>query len=180
MSRFCLSLLFAIAVTLHDIEEALWLPGWIRAHVRTRFDPNPKAYCIATSLITVVVWIATLAAGFWPDVQSYQFVLSGFAFAMGFNAIAPHLWMSLIRRSYMPGVITGVLLNLPLALFLIHAELRSCSVSRLLFYWQTILYAVLLGLVAFGSLAALHFLYGKFETSTKRHAPDRPLPQDIE
>ena len=162
MSHFCLPLLFVTAVTLHDIEEALWLPDWMRTHVKTVFDPHPLAYCVGTSLISLFVWIAALAVGIWPNVIQFHLVLSGFAVAMSINAVVPHLSMSLIRRSYMPGTATGMLFNLPLAVLLIHTQQRSGLATRAYFWWQTVLYAVLLGIVAFGSLVTLHTILGSF------------------
>ncbi len=162
MSQFCLPLLFATGVTLHNLEEAIWLPDWIRAHVKTVFDPHPKAYWVGTSLVSLVVWIAALAVGIWPTVLPFHLVLSGIALAMAVNAVIPHLSMSLIRRSYMPGTATGMLFNLPLAVFLIQTQLRSGFVPWAYFWRQTVLYAFLSGIVAFGSLAVLHTILGSF------------------
>jgi hypothetical protein len=164
MPHFFLPLLFATGVTLHDLEEALWLPGWMRTrtHVKTVFDPHPKAYWVGTSLVSFVVWIAALAVGIWPTVPPFHLVLSGFALAMAVNAVVPHLSMSLIQRSYMPGTATGMLFNLPLAVLLIQAELRSRLAPWASFWRQSVFYAVLLGVVAFGSLVVLHTVLGSF------------------
>jgi len=168
MSHLCLPLMFATGVTLHDLEEAFWLPDWIRTHVKTVFDPNPKAYWVVTSLVSLVVWIAAMAVWIWPTVQPFHLVLSGIALAMAVNAFVPHLSMSLIRRSYMPGTATGMLINLPLAALLLQTQLRSGVVSWAYFWWQTVIYALSLGIFAFGSLAALHTVLGSFPKHRER------------
>lgn len=168
MSHLLLPLLFSCGVTLHDFEEARWLPGWMRTHVRTGFDPNPRAYFAATSLVSAVVWLAVLSVAIWPAVPTFHLVLSGIALAMAVNAVVPHLWMSLIRRSYMPGTATGMLFNLPLAVLLIQIQLRSGLVPWESFWRQTVVYAFLLGIAALASLAALHILFGSLR---KRSEP---------
>jgi hypothetical protein len=50
---------------------------------------------------------------------------------------------------------TGMLFNLPLAFFLLQAQLRASLASPACFWLQTVLYAALLGVAAFGSLYAI-------------------------
>ncbi len=155
MSTACLAFPFAAAVTLHNLEEAFFLPNWLRAHGRVRFRPNPTAYWIGTSFLTVLAWIAAAGAAQTPPWRPFPLLLSGFALGVAINAIVPHLAMTLMRRSYMPGTATALLLNLPLAVFLIHAQLRSRTASLASFWLQAVVYAALLGLVAFGLLYLL-------------------------
>ena len=51
------AILFGIGVTLHNLEEAMFLVDWSRSHLQLRFEPNPKIYWVLTSLVTVVIWI---------------------------------------------------------------------------------------------------------------------------
>lgn len=159
MFHLALLLMFATAVTLHNLEEALWLPDWLRTHIKAFFDPDPRAYWVGTSLISLFVWIVALATAVWPAVLPFHLALSGIALVMAVNAVMPHLSMTLIRRSYMPGTATGMLFNLPLAVLLIHAQLRNCVVTRVYFWRQSILYAIVLGIVAFAGVAALHKIF---------------------
>ncbi|MGO8758710.1 MAG: HXXEE domain-containing protein [Terracidiphilus sp.] len=159
MSTACLAFLFAAAVTLHNLEEAFFLPRWLRAHRRIRFDPNPTAYWVGTTLASILVWIAALGAVLRPAVPAFHFALAGSALGVAINAVLPHLAESLIQRSYMPGTATGILFNLPLAVFLLRVQLGAGPASPASFWLQAMLYAALLGIAVFGSLYALHALF---------------------
>ncbi len=161
MSRSTLALLFAAAVTLHNLEEALFLPAWIRTHLKVRFDPNPKAYWIATSLASILIWILALGATLRPATPPFHLALSGFALGVAINAFLPHLVVSAIKRSYSPGTATAVLLNLPLSIMLIGVESRSGLASPASFWIETMAYAVLLGAVVFGSLYTMLAVFKK-------------------
>jgi hypothetical protein len=51
------AILFGIGVTLHNLEEAIFLINWSRSHLKPWFEPNPKIYWTLTSLVSLVVWI---------------------------------------------------------------------------------------------------------------------------
>ena len=51
------AILFGIGVTLHDLEEAMYLTGWARSHLTLLFEPNRKIYWVLTSLVSVVIWV---------------------------------------------------------------------------------------------------------------------------
>jgi len=144
--------LFGIGVTLHDLEEARFLVGWSRAHLKLRFEPDPKTYWVLTSLVTVVIWIPVVGVCLSKDGASFQNALSGFALAMAVNAVLPHFTISLVTRSYSPGVGTGMLLNLPLGVLLIRERLAEPSIEPVEFWRAAVLYALLLAVGAFGSL----------------------------
>jgi hypothetical protein len=156
MSANGLAFLFAAAVTVHDLEEALWLPRWTRAHLKLWFTPNPKAYWIASSMVSVCTWIAALGVELRPAEPRFALVLAGFALAMAINAVFPHLAISLLKRSYSPGTATGIVLNLPLGIMLVRAEMRTSMMPPAVLWTQMALYALLLGLFVFGSMFLLH------------------------
>ena len=83
-------------------------------------------------------------------------VLSGFALAMAINAVLPHLVISLVKHSYMPGTGTGMLFNLPLGVLLIHGQLSAHATSHAEVWRDAVLYALLLAVGAFGSLHGAH------------------------
>lgn len=147
------TVLFGIGVTLHNLEEALFLADWARAHVKLWFEPNRRIYAVVTSLVTVVIWIPIL--GVCASNPYSQSVLSGFALVMAVNAFVPHLIVSVVKRSYCPGVGTGLLFNLPLGVWLIHAQLQDALAPTEV--WRTaILYALLLSVGTLSILFAAH------------------------
>jgi hypothetical protein len=108
------AILFGIGATLHNLEEAMFLVSWGRAHLKWSFTPNPKIYWVGTSLVSVVIWIPVIGVGVLPQSTQFRYALCGFAIAMAINAVLPHLVISIVKRSYSPGTGTGLLLNLPL------------------------------------------------------------------
>jgi len=150
------AILFGTGVTLHNLEEALFLPGWTRSHLKLRFEPNPGIYWVLTSLVSFVIWIPVVGLCVSEESSSFQDALSGFALAMAINAVLPHFIISLVKRSWSPGVGTGMLFNLPLGVLLIHDQLQNRAISPVEVWRAAILYALLLTVGAFGSLFGAH------------------------
>ena len=149
---------FGIGVTLHNLEEGMYLVSWVRSHLKLRFRPNPKIYWVLTSLVSVVIWIPVVGVCVSQESTHFQNALSGFALAMAINAVLPHFLISLVKHSYSPGTGTGMLLNLPLGVLLIRAQLSIHSGSPADVWRQAVLYALLLAGAAFGSLFGAHAL----------------------
>lgn len=105
------ALLFALAVTIHNVEEWIWLPGF--PHPPALKPPSAFAFRFAVAAITLPFW--ALAAGLVLGFP-VEPVLAGFAAAMIVNAAVPHLAASLWLRRYHPGTGTAWLLVVPAAL----------------------------------------------------------------
>ena len=153
------------------------LPRWARANVTlpnltlpfsSKFIPNsfPNStiYWILTSAVSAIVWLAVLGVALRPEIAAFHFALSGFALAMAVNAFFPHLAVSIAKRSYCPGTATGLLLNLPLGVLVVREQLVQTAVPANEFWRQTLLYAVLLAVFAFGSLFGCHKLFSNGRT----------------
>ena len=157
---------FAGGVTLHNLEEALFLPRWARANVTLpvvalAFRPSSTIYWILSSAVSAVVWLAVLGVTLRPTIAAFHFALSGFALAMAVNAFLPHLAMSIAKTSYCPGTATAILLNLPLGVLVVREQLVETAVPLSDFWRQTLFYAILLGVFAFGSLFGFHKLFSE-------------------
>ena len=153
------AILFAIGVTLHNLEEALFLVDWSHSHLKLWFEPNPKIYWVLTSLVSLVIWIPVVGVCVSKESASFQNALSGFALAMAINAVLPHLMISLVTHSYSPGTGTGMLFNLPFGMLLIHQQLSDRAISPVEFWRAAVLYALLLAVGAFGSLYGAHAIF---------------------
>jgi len=150
------AILFGIGVTLHNLEEAMFLVDWTRSHLKLWFEPNPKIYWVLTSLVSVVIWIPVVGVCASKESSYFQNALSGFALAMAINAVLPHFMISLVQRSYAPGVGTGMLFNLPLGVLLIHEQLSERAISPVEVWRAAVWYALLLAVGAIGSLYGAH------------------------
>jgi hypothetical protein len=76
--------------------------------------------------------------------------------AMLANVLIPHIAATVAMRSYMPGVVTGVALNLPVLSLLVVLALRQGYVSG----WKAAAYSVVVGGFLLLSIPAL-FKLGK-------------------
>jgi len=150
------AILFGVGVTLHNLEEAVYLPGWFRSNLTLLFEPNRKIYWIVTSLVSVVIWVPIVGVCISREGSRFQTVLSGFALLMAINAVVPHLALSLVKRSYSPGAGTGVLFNLPLGVLLIREQLGSVPTSHAYIWRDAGLYALLLAVGTLGCLYGAH------------------------
>jgi Protein of unknown function with HXXEE motif len=150
------AILFGIGVTLHNLEEAIFLAAWTRSHLKLWFEPDPTIYWVLTSLVSVVIWIPIVGVCISKEGSHFQEALSGFALAMAINAVLPHFIISLVKHSYSPGVGTGMLFNLPLGVLLIQEQVRDSAIPAGEVWRAALLYALLLTVAAFGSLYGAH------------------------
>ena len=113
-------LLFLLSFTLHNIEEALWLPKWSR-HAG-KFHPAVKnnefhfALLVITTLGYIIMFLFMIY-GSTSEIIKYAYL--GFVLMMCANAIFPHLIASIIIKKYAPGTVTGLFLNMPVGLYIV-------------------------------------------------------------
>lgn len=150
------AILFGVGVTLHNLEEAVYLPGWFRSNLKLLFEPNGKIYWVLTSLVSIVIWIPIVGVCISPDGSRFQTVLSGFALVMVINSVIPHLALTLIKHSYSPGTGTAMLFNLPLGVLLIREQLNAVTISHAYIWRDAVLYALLLAVGTLGCLYGAH------------------------
>lgn len=150
------AILFGVGVTLHNLEEALYSPGWFRAHVKLLFEPDQRIYWGLTSLVSVVIWVPIVGVCVAPESTRFQTVLSGFALLMVVNVVVPHLALTMIKHSYSPGTGTALLFNLPLGVLLIREQLSGGAISQAYLWRDAVLYAVMLAVGTLGCLYGAH------------------------
>ena len=105
------ALLLALAVTLHNAEEMILLPGFSNPYL-PRAKVGPVAFRFAAAAIALLFWLAAAALLSGLRVRG---VRADFSLAMIFNAIVPHLFVTLATRRYHPGTATAWLLVIPAA-----------------------------------------------------------------
>jgi hypothetical protein len=107
--------LFPLAVTLHNGEEAIWMPGWDFRHATQLPAQAPGAAEIRSALVVLTVAaiaVTYLSARKGPN-SIWAYLLFGYIVAMLVNVFVPHVPATLVFRAYTPGVVTAVLINLP-------------------------------------------------------------------
>jgi hypothetical protein len=130
MSFERLQWLFPIAVTLHNSEEAICFPAWWTRHVReVPVHPNPALFRFALALLTAAAFLVTFFGRQKGRESLWAYLTFGYIVAMLVNVFIPHIPASVVFRSYTPGVVTAVLINLPVMSWLAILALRDRWVS---------------------------------------------------
>jgi hypothetical protein len=130
MSFQKLQWLFPIAVTLHNSEEVLWLPAWWVRHAKqVPVHPGAGAFRFAVAVLTLAAFVVTFLSERKGKETVWAYLTFGYIVAMLANVFIPHIPASLVFRSYTPGVVTAVLVNLPVMGFLSIRAVREGWVS---------------------------------------------------
>ncbi len=117
MTPAALYWLFALAFTVHNIEEGLFLPAYTAKDPRLAERVTPFALRLALVTLTAAIYgiAAFAAAGYHLAIE----LLAGIAAVMIINAMVPHLTLTLVFRRYAPGTGTALGLVVPLSLLVI-------------------------------------------------------------
>jgi len=145
--------MFPIAVTLHNGEEGIWMPGWAARHaVQLPVQPPSAAEIrFALLVLTVAAWLVTYLSDRKGRESTWAYLVFGGAVAMFVNVFVPHVPATVIFRSYTPGVVTAVLVNLPVMTFIAAGMVRERWVSG----WKAAGFAVGLPVALAGMIATL-------------------------
>ena len=139
-----IKLIFLMGFTLHNLEESVWLPEWSK-HAKNFHEPVKKnQFIFAVIIITMIGYWVTIAEILYDEpgnIPNYLYL--GFIGMMGLNSIFPHLVATLLLKKYAPGLITGILLNLPISLIIIIFYLQK----GINIYYLILSIAIVTGLV---------------------------------
>ncbi len=154
--------LFAIAITLHNIEEAIWLPAWSKTAGRWHRPVEPREFRFAVFVLTIVAYIASYLAISGGKESFGAYLISGYALAMLLNVPFPHFVATVAMKEYVPGVVTAMVLNLPITFYLLRKAILENYVKFPEFIW--------IGpLVVVGILISIPFLFalGQWQSNLK-------------
>jgi hypothetical protein len=139
-----LAWLFAAAVTLHNLEEAIWLPAWSKKGRSLRKPVEARVFRFAVAALTILLYVCTSLAT--TGIPLGPYLLCAFALAMAFNAFIPHLAATIVLRNYAPGTATALLLNLPTSMILLGSAVAEGRIDVSLLAWTGPLTALALAL----------------------------------
>lgn len=135
--------LFPVAVTLHNAEEAIRMPGWSAGHavqLPVRLPGSAEIWA-ALLVFTVAAFVVTyLSARRGPE-SIWAYLTFGYIVATLANVFVPHVPAAIVLRGYAPGVVTAVLINLPMMSLLTFRMLREGWVHG----WKATVFGVGLG-----------------------------------
>ena len=121
--------LFPIVVTLHNAEEAIWLPGWSKRAVLWHSPVSPGSFRFVVTVLTVLAFAFTWLSAESGKQTVWTYLAFGCMVVTLANVLIPHVALTVALRSYMPGVATGVVLNLPVLSLLVVMALKEGYVS---------------------------------------------------
>lgn len=115
------------AVLLHIFEEFVYPGGFAAWYRRYRLDASrvTPRFLVIVNVLLVVVCCNIGFLGRTPTGTAYWFVIAALLCSNGIW----HAWASYKSRSYSPGVVTGVLVFVPLAIYGYSLFVRSGAAS---------------------------------------------------
>jgi hypothetical protein len=151
-------LLFLLGFSLHNLEEAIWLPEWSKQAKGFHKPVSKDEFYFAVICVTAIGYLITfqyflLRYTHLEDVSKLLYL--GFIMIMVLNAVFPHLAATIRLRQYAPGTITAIVLNLPIGLHILHREIHTLKELLLTVVSGIPLALVVLFLIRFG------FRFGK-------------------
>lgn len=143
--------LFPIAVTLHNTEEAIWMPRTAGQAMQLPVRPPGAAEIwVALAVFTVAAFAVTYVNAHRGPESIWAYLTFGYIVAMLANVFVPHLPAAILFRGYAPGVVTAVLINLPVMSFLTFRMLREGWVHG----WKVALFGIGVPLMLGGVIVA--------------------------
>ncbi len=130
-----LIMLLPFAFTLHNFEEVLGMEKWTNSIPSYIHEPvTTKQFGIAVLLFSILGFIIAFTKSYFQTDKDYYFVIAGFAGMIFLNVFLPHLLATILLRKYSPGIITGLLINLPLTVLILNkmADSQILSVKQLI------------------------------------------------
>ncbi len=115
-----IEILFLLGFSLHNIEEALWLPTWSKQAGVFHKEVSDNEFRFAVIVVTIIGYLVTFQYFLFAEQYPFSKLLYlSFVLMMVLNVIFPHLLSTIITKKYAPGLLTGLLLNMPIGLYLI-------------------------------------------------------------
>jgi Protein of unknown function with HXXEE motif len=126
------------AVTLHNLEEAIWLPSAAKHLDVLPRQMSPGRFRIGVGVLTVAAYMTTWFSVADGRENAWTYMFVAYTFAMFLNVFVPHLPAAILLKSYAPGVVTAILVNLPVTTVLLaeiwkYRIVHSLGVSILVF-----------------------------------------------
>lgn len=151
-------IIFMFCLTLHNIEEALWLVKWNQINMpNSKRSLNKFHFIFSVIGITILGYLISGLYALYPNNIFLEYSFIGCVGSMLVNAIAPHLILTLRYKKYCPGVFTGCLLLIPFnSIILYNAAITHLKISEIL------LSTLIVGLVLLAAIPLLEKMAKSF------------------
>jgi len=111
--------LFPIAFTIHNIEEAFWLPAFSKSAGKFHKPVNTFEFVFALIIITLISILITILFYIYGKESLACYLFFAFNFGMLLNVFYPHLFATILLKKYCPGLITGIIFLLPTSVYIL-------------------------------------------------------------
>ena len=137
MTRKSLLWLVPVFVTVHNLEEALFMPAFLETRnssipvfLRSLLPPiTYRQFLIALIIVTAMPYLIAWFGNLEGEGSGGAHVLLGLQIVMLYNVLA-HAMMAVLLGGYAPGLVTAVVFNLPISVYLLRRALRERWISR--------------------------------------------------
>jgi hypothetical protein len=143
-----IELLFILGFSLHNIEEAIWLPQWSKNTKKFHKEVSANEFRFAVIIITAIGYLITFQYFlFAHEVSISKYIFLGFVLTMMINVIFPHIISSVVTKKYAPGTLTGVLLIWPVGIYILYAEIANAIELLYVFLTSIIITVIFLYMI---------------------------------
>ncbi len=114
----------AVTETIHNIEEAVFLPAWSAGAGLWNWHLTVFQFRFAVAAVTLLVYVII----YYYTRNGNKFsthLYCGTLVVILVNVFVPHLAVSVLTASCSPGVLSGIILNVPATLYLLRRGLRE-------------------------------------------------------
>ena len=127
-----LKFIFLLGFTIHNLEESVWLPEWSKHAKKFHKPVERNQFIFAVIIVTILGYLITVVEIINNNPGSvFSYIYLGFIGMMGLNTILPHLAATILLKKYAPGLITALLLNLPLSIIIISRYINVVTLNKL-------------------------------------------------
>lgn len=148
---------FCFAITLHNIEEAIWFPKWSQHASKFQKSVTSNEFHFAIIVITILAYFSALSYLYIPESDFIKWIFIGFLGSMILNAIFPHLIVTVLMKKYAPGLLTGLFLNVPINSLVIH----QMFAENLILWKELIISTLVVGIILLALIPILFKVGGK-------------------
>jgi len=134
-----------LALVLHNMEAAIWMPELSKEVKRIQFFGLKKKRFLA-ALILITFFAYGLTYVYFIDnglSEVIRYLYLGFVFVVGLNAFFPYLLGSIYFRKYIPGTATSCLFTLPISFYLVFIQ-NKVSLTDIKLYMGSVTILIIL------------------------------------
>ena len=114
----------AVTITIHNMEEAIWLPDWSPSAAGWLPRVGAFEFRFAVTVLTLIFY-GIIYYFSVKDTKLSAYLMYGLIAGMLFNVFIPHTIATISWGVNAPGAVTGILLNLPVTLYLLHRGMKE-------------------------------------------------------